>query len=501
MRDGRAFRQGLRDGREVWLGGERVKDVTEHPALRPAIDAVAELYDLQFDNQHREVLTFEGKAIGGRAARAFQLPRTPADLKSRRESTRILMEQSCGFLGRGPDFMNMMITAMAAKSAHFGKQSVERQSAMEENYRRIASKDLFLTHALNDPQTDRSKRRHEQPDPGICLHVVQEDRKGIYVSGSKILATAAAYADEVLIWPFPPTFGPGDEPYAICALIPIASPGLKIFCRPPFTRVGDLEDFPLSSRFDEMDSVLVFDKVFVPWDRVFLYKDLNLINRVYYDTRIRDLTAHQTAVRMQVKLEFIYALLLRMAQSIGTDSMPPVMQSLGEAAAYIEIIRSTVLASEYQAKVDPENGVLYPEFSSLIISRLMAPRFYPEMMQKIRRFGASGLLQVPSSFDDFDGAMGPDLERYYRGANVDAREKVRLVRLAWDIVGTEFGSRHALYELFYAGDPDMAFIGLQREYPRKNEHMATFDRLFAKMASPSEAAEPDTRKASVGAGA
>ncbi|HEY5210926.1 MAG TPA: 4-hydroxyphenylacetate 3-hydroxylase N-terminal domain-containing protein [Stellaceae bacterium] len=489
-RNGKSYIEGLRDGREVWLNGKKVRDVTEEPQLRPVIDATARLYDLQHDPEYRDILTVESPELGERIGRTYQAPKTLSDLVMRRRTTTLWMEQSCGFLGRAPDFLNTMITAMKEKSSFFAQQSAERQAAMDSYYAHAASRDLFLTHALHDPQTDRSKRRSQQPDPGICLHVVEENRRGIVVSGAKVVATGAAYADEILLWPAVPNFGPGDEPYALACVIPINAPGLKILCRPSFTHVGRTDDYPLSSRFDEMDSVIVFDRVLVPWDRVFLHGDRELITKLYAGCRIRELTAHQTNTRLQVKLEFLYALLVRMAESIGVEKNLLVGISLGEAASYIEIIRACVLASEYQAEVDPDNGVLYPDFSSLVLGRLMGPRLYPEFIHKIRRLGSSGLMQVPHSLADLDSPLGPELERYYRGAQLSAREKILLARCAWDICGSDFGSRHSLYELFYGGDPDQNFERMQREYPRKAEHLKKFDRFFNALLRETQAPTP-----------
>jgi 4-hydroxyphenylacetate 3-monooxygenase oxygenase component len=486
-RDGRAYREGLRDGRNVWLEGRKIRDVTEEPLLRPVIDATATLYDLQHNAKTRDILTIECPQLGQRIGRTYHAPRTREDLAARGAGIRLWMEQSCGFLGRSPDFLNTLVTALAHKSEFFARQSAERKTAIESYYRYAATNDIFLTHALHDPQVDRSKRRSQQSDPGLCLHVVEENAKGIVISGAKSVATAAAYADDILLWPAVPNFGPGDEPYALCCSVPIGSDGVKVICRPSFTNSGRPDDFPLSSRYDEMDSVVVFNRVTVPWERVFLHGDINLITKMYATTRVRELSAHQTNIRLQVKLEFIYALLTRMAQAIGVESLPPVAISLGEAAAFIEIIRSAVVAGEQGATIDPENGVLYPDFDALIIGRLMGPRFYPEFMHKLRRLGASGLMQLPSSMADFNGALGDELTRFYQGAQISAREKVALARCAWDICGSDFGSRHSLYELYYGGDPDVNFARMHNEYGRKHRHLEKFDAFFKKTLADSDA--------------
>ncbi len=479
MRNGKTFIESLRDGREVWLNGERVKDVTQHPHLRPSIESTAHLYDLQFEGGHRDVLVTASADTGGEIGRTFQIPRTREDLAARRAATKLWMEQSFGFMGRAPDFLNTAVMAMKTKSHFFARQSKERQEAVEAYYLHAARNDVFLTHALNDPLPNKLRARHAQEDKGVILQGVEETSKGLIVSGAKVVATAAAYANEAIVYNMPNNLVPGDEHHALCACIPMDAPGLKVLCRASFAHPGREDDYPLSSRFDEMDSVLVFDRVLIPWERVFLYKDISLINAMYATCRMRDMTAHQTAVRLQVKLEFLYALMVKITRMLGTEDSPLVSQSLGEAAAYIETIRGAILASEAEAQIDPDNGMIYPDYSTILVPRILGPRIYSEFVQKLRRLAGSALMQAPASLADFDGGAGLSMSRYLTGTGVSAREKIKLLRLAWDICGTEFGSRHVLYEMFYAGDPEALMGRMHKDYPRKDEHLKMFDRFVA----------------------
>jgi 4-hydroxyphenylacetate 3-monooxygenase len=156
-----------------------------------------------------------------------------------------------------------------------------------------------------------------------------------------------------------------------------------------------------------------------------------------------------------------------MADAIGVQNAPAVQETLGEAATFVEIIKSALLASEVQAEIDPSNGVMYPALQPLQVGRTWAPRIYPRLMEMMRRLGAGGLMQLPASFDAFESPIGPDLEKYYRGAQISAQEKVKLFKLAWDLVGSDFGSRHLLYELYYAGDPSVLMAGFHREFNKQ----------------------------------
>jgi aromatic ring hydroxylase len=220
-----------------------------------------------------------------------------------------------------------------------------------------------------------------------------------------------------------------------------------------------------------MDSTVVFDNVLVPWERVFLYNDIALLNRMYRDTRMRELTAHQTNSRLEVKLGFLYALIVRMAEVQGLAVRPEIMELLGTAVVKVEAIRSTTRSAEQQADVDAENGAIYPYLPALQVGRALGPVYYPEMCAMIRRMAGGGLVQLPASMDEFDSPIGQALERSLRGAGISGLDKAQLFKLAWDICGSEFGARHELYEMNYAGDLSALLAGLHREYPRKAQYM------------------------------
>ena len=478
IRNGSQYISGLRDGREVWYGGEKVADVTKFPQFEAAVRSIAELYDMQHEPDTRELLVCHSEEVGQEVGRAFQIPRTADDLRLKREAYFAWAQANCGMVGRSPDFLNVMLAALAAKKSFFAEDSAERANNVFEYYRFVARNDLFMTHALLDPQLDKGKLRNEQSDPAICLQVVDENESGIVLSGIKRIATAAPYADELLVWPFPPTFQRGEESYANVFAIPMNTKGLKTICRPSFSNIGTTRDFPLSSRFDEMDATVVFEDVLVPWDRVFVYKNVSLLNRMYRDSRMRELTAHQTNARLEAKLGFVYAVVQRLAEAQGMEGRPEIMEMLGEAAVKIEVVRSTTRSAEYQATIDPENGVLYPDLASLQAGRALGPIYYPEMIDMIRKMGGGALVQVPVSMDEFDSPIGSDIEKALRGASINGREKTQLLKIAWDLCGSEFGARHELYEKNYAGERGALLAGIKREYLRKEFHLGHFDEFL-----------------------
>ena len=246
IRTGAQFIEGLRDNREVWLGSERVKDVTTHPAFRAPIESLAQLYDMQHDPALQPLLTYSSPTSGDPVGLSFLIPRTHEDLARRRQMIKIWADATCGMMGRSGDFLNSMITAWAAKKDYFAQQSPENGERVWRYYEHCRENDLFLTHALIDPQVDRSKNRAEQDDPYLCLGIVKETAAGLIVRGGKMLATSAPFADDIYVWPFPPTLTEAEAPYAVTFSIPISTPGVKVICREPFTRPEQYVDHPLS---------------------------------------------------------------------------------------------------------------------------------------------------------------------------------------------------------------------------------------------------------------
>jgi 4-hydroxyphenylacetate 3-monooxygenase len=180
-----------------------------------------------------------------------------------------------------------------------------------------------------------------------------------------------------------------------------------------------------------------------------------------------------------VKLGFVYALLVRLAEATGLAGRPEIVEMLGEAVTCVEVIRSTTRSAEAQAAVDPGNGVLYPDLFALQVGRALGPVYYPRLLEMLKRVAGGALVQVPVSLAEFDSPVGPDLERSLRGAGVPAREKAALLMLAWDLLGTPFGARHELYEMNYAGERGGILAGIHREYDRRAHYLQHLARFLA----------------------
>lgn len=453
MRSGAEYTAGLaRTSREVWLHGARVADVTKHPAFQAGIAEIARIYDLQHAPDFRDVLTFPSPSSGKLVAAAFMIAETADDLVKKRAAFRVFAEATFGMMGRSPDFMNTMLAAL-----YEGREVLARGGQrFADNFARyfeyIRENDLFLTHALITPQNDRSKSSAEQADEFLHMGVVRETPEGIIVRGARMLATLGPIADEVLIYNLP-GMKAGDERHAVAFALPVDTPGLKQICRPPFDEGNhDPFDHPFASRFEECDSLMIFEDVLVPWDRVFIYQNVELCNALYPDTNIRQYTAHQSSVRGLVKLQTVVGVAMAVAKMIKADAHFHVQHMLGEAIDYVELVRSCIVRSEVEFETNQRGGIR-PALRPLQTARNLLPKAYPRVVEILQIIGAGGLLMLPSAAD-FSSQIGATVDKYYQGAGgISGIERSRLFKLAWDLCGDAFGMRTLQYERYYAGDP------------------------------------------------
>lgn len=453
VRTGTEYLAGLRDAREVWFQGERVDDVTTHPVLGRAARTIAELYDLQCDPAERDELTYPSPTTGDPIGLSFLQPRSIEDLTRRRVMFKRWADQSGGILGRTPDYLNVILASCAASSPYFGRNGQEYAERIEAYYAWCRERDVCATHAFVDPQVNRAKSQTEQRDPNVPLHIVGESSEGLVVSGARMLATLAPYADELHVFPSPSRPRPSEAPrYALAFAIPMSTPGLRFICRESFDVGRSTFDHPLASRYEEMDAVVVFHDVVVPWDRVFLKGDFELCNRLFRETPAFIHAIHQFITKNVAKAEFVLGVTSMLAEAIGRTEIPVYQHLLSELVDAVETLRSYMLAAEVAAIVD-ERGFYHPNPDIMFTARNYFPKMYPRMIEILQLLGSSGLMATPTEADLELPELADDVDRYFQSATLMGRERVQLFRLAWDLACSSFAGRQVLYERFFAGDP------------------------------------------------
>ena len=466
-RTGQQFIDGLKAApREVYIEGELVRDVTEHRAFRNVIESLAHLYDMQHDPQYRDDLTYDSPDTGERVGAAFMQPHSRAGLQRRGRAFKTWADYSHGMLGRTPDYLSSSLMAFAGAHDYFAKGNPDFGKNVEAYYRKAREEDLCLTHTLINPQANRSVGPSQQADPFLSARVVEEKDGGIVIRGARMLATLGPIADEIEV--FPSTVvkaDPADAPYAFGFVIPCSAPGLKFLCRETYDLGRSKHDHPLGSRFEEMDAVVLFDNVFVPWERVFLYGDPELANGAFGATNAVIHMAHQVIAKNIAKTEFMLGLASLIVDTIAIEPFQHVHEKVSEIIIGLECMRALKATAENDAQLD-RWGIMTPAREPLDAARNLYPKLYPRFVEIIQQLSASGLMATPTEAD-INGEIGPAIDRYLTAARADARDRVALFRLAWDTAVSSFGSRQVLYERFFFGDPVRMAGALFNTYDRK----------------------------------
>jgi 4-hydroxyphenylacetate 3-monooxygenase len=465
-RTGQQYIDGLREQeREVWLGGERVRDVTRHPGLSGGVRAIAHLYDMQHDPAIRDVMTFASPTSGEPVGRSFDMPQTREALETRSRMMLHWARATCGMMGRSPDFMNVTFAAWGAAADFFGEKRPEFADNMRRYVEYIRENDVTLTHSLINLQRSRNASGMFNLQEGTALEVKKESSAGIVVHGARILATLGPLSDEIAVYsPRLARHSEDHSPFAVNFSIPCSTPGLKFLCRDSFDLGRSHFDAPLASRFEEMDCIVFFDNVVVPWERVFLLYDVERLNATPHVTHSTAHSAHQGAAKNLAKCEFVLGLALLMTQALGNAHLPHTEERIGELMLTTELMRSCLRAAEADAAVD-QWGVMCPSIIPVECTRNLMMTAYPRMLEIVQLLGSSSFLLTPSA-KDFAGPMRPWIEQYLATDTTPARDRVKLFRLAWDLAGSAFGSRQELYERFFASDPLTRARAMAAIYPK-----------------------------------
>ncbi len=426
-----------------------MKDVTTHPAFRNGVRSLAALYDLQW--KQPDVMLYDSPTTGNKVGRSFMIPKTQEDLRSVSRMMKVWADATFGMMGRSPDYLNRAMSAYAAGADFLAQANPKLADNSRRYYEYIRENDLCLTHTLITPQANRSVNTARQADPYLAARVKEETDAGIVIRGCRMLATLPA-SDEIMV--FPSTLLKNQEedaPYAFGLAIPTNTPGLKFQCRETVDYGRSHYDHPLGSRFEEMDAVVIFDDVFVPWERVFLYRDVAKCNEAYARTGAIVNMSHQVVVKNIAKTEYLLGLTSLLAHTIGIEGFQHIQEKIAEIWVNAETMKAFLRAAEADAKLD-EYGVMRPAWDPLDAARNLYPRLYPRMVEIVQQMGASGLVSVPTEAD-MKGPLVDEIKNYFQAARAEAHERIPLFRLAWDTALSAFGSRQVLYERFFFGDP------------------------------------------------
>ncbi|GAA2076898.1 4-hydroxyphenylacetate 3-hydroxylase family protein [Actinomadura alba] len=455
---GAEYIESLRDDRALYIYGERVKDVTSHPAFHNPIRMTARLYDALHDPAKRDVLTSPtDTGSDGFTHKFFTTPHTAEDLVEHQQAIAAWARMSYGWMGRSPDYKASFLGTLGA-NADFYKPFEENARRW---YKESQEKVLFWNHAIVHPPVDRNRSPDEVGD--VFVHVEKETDAGLVVSGAKVVATGSALTHYNFIAHYGLPIK--DRKFALVATVPMDAPGVKLICRPSYTAtaavMGSPFDYPLSSRMDENDTIFVLDKALIPWENVFIYGHLGKVQLFTGRSGFPERFTFHGCTRLAVKLEFIAGLLAKAVEITGTKDFRGVQTRIGEVLAW----RNLFWAFSDAAARNPvpwHNGAVLPNPAYGLAYRWFMQIGYPRVKEIVHQDIASGLIYINSSAEDFKNPeIRAYLDRFLRGSDgTDAVERIKLMKLLWDAVGTEFGGRHELYERNYAGNHENTRIEL-----------------------------------------
>jgi 4-hydroxyphenylacetate 3-monooxygenase len=447
------FLASLDDGREVWIYGERVKNIAEHPAFRNSARMVARLYDaLHRDHAERKNILTSPTEWGGFTHPYFIAPRSAADLVAAREAIAAWARLTWGWLGRSPDYKAAFLATLGANAGFYEPY----QENARRWYRLAQERVPFVNHAIVNPPVDRNMAPGAPGGPvDIYAHATRETDAGITVTGAKVVATGSVlthftFVAHVGLLPIE------DPSFALAFIVPTNAPGVKFICRVSNEQraavLGSPFDYPLSSRLDENDAIFIMDEVFVPWENVFVYRDIDKANTFFPRSGFVPRFQLQGCTRLAVKLDFITGLMIKATEMAGTRGFRGVEANIGEVITW----RNTMWALSDAMAKGPEpwaDGFVLPNSAAGAAYHVLGPESYVQVRHQIEKTVASSLIYLNAHARDFKvPELRKYLDLYVRGSGgVSAVERVKLMKLLWDAVGSEFGGRHELYEVNYSG--------------------------------------------------
>src|SRR5229473_4884857 len=391
----------LQDGRAVYLDGERVEDVTMHPAFRNAVRSAASLYDFQARPENLELMTFVPDGANRRINRSWQMPRDYDQMLLRRKAMQAWAGVSYGFLGRSPDHLASSLVGQRMGIEVFRRHGEDRAKALAGYFDYISRNDLYLTYVIVNPQADRSKDWGDQV-PDLVARIVDEDSAGITLRGAKMLGTSAILANEVFVANLQP-LKPGEEDLAFSCALPMNAKGLRVLSRKSYEAAAvSMFDNPISSRYDENDALIYFDDVKVPWERVFVHRDTDMCRAQFHDTPGHAYQNYQAQIRLSVKIKFLAGLARRLTESIGTTNIPSVREQLGYLAAQAAMVNAMLAGMEAEGTMYGEWYV--PNKHYMYSAQVLTQDLYPRIVNMLRELAGGALIMLPSSIHDFADA-------------------------------------------------------------------------------------------------
>ena len=459
IRTAAEYLESIRDGRQVWINGEKVDDVPTHPMFKPLVDIRARIYEMQHDAATRDTMTYEEN--GETFAVGLKLPYTQEDWYRKREATDAVMDDVGGIVTRvGDETVGEMWSLFDGQDV-LNEVDPQFSQNIRDHIDRVIRIDPFHVSANTDPKGDRSKAPQDQ-DPDMLLHVVRETDQGIVVRGAKY-ETAAPYANQAFTKPTIANWGDSElSDYAVGFICDLGSPGIKMICRTGFTGRASAEDYPLANKFDEVDALVVFDNVLVPWENVLFYRHTKAAT--FIRSTVHRYSAFAFVQRNLRMADLMIGAALFNVRQTGLDKQPAVQEKLSQLAVYREGINAHLTAAIATAQRSP-GGLLMPNQSLLLTGRVHACSNLPAMMHVARELCGGQICVTPDVASFRHPETGKWMEKFYTiNDEWTAEDRRKLLAFARDLLNSDYAGHRLTFQLFAQSAPFAHLAAVYRNF-------------------------------------
>lgn len=459
IRTGEDYRDSIKDGRDVWINGARVDNLCGNPQLKPIIDVRARIYDMQHASETQEAMTYED--AGERFAIGLRLPFEKQDWQDKRDAVDLVTRDIGGVVTRmGDETIGEMWSLWDGKDI-LNEIDPRFAQNIERHIRQAIKADPFHVSANTDPKGDRSKAPQDQ-DPDMLVHVVKETDAGIVIRGAKY-ETAAAYSNQAFLKPTIANWGNSElSDYALGCIVKMNAPGVKHICRTGFAGRAPAEDYPLSNRVDEIDTLMILDDVLVPWEDVLFYQHTKAAS--FIRATLHRYSAFPFVQRTLSYADMIIGAALWNVRQTGLEKQQAVQEKLSELAVWREGIDAFLTAAIATAQKSP-NGLLMPNQSMLMSGRVHALSNLPRMMHMARELCGGQICVTPDAASFAHPETKPWLEKFYT-INDDwiAEDRRKLLGLARDLLNSDYAGHRLTFQLFAQSPPFAQLAAVYRNF-------------------------------------
>jgi 4-hydroxyphenylacetate 3-monooxygenase len=443
IRTGDEYRAGLQDGREIWIDGERVSDVTKHTAFKPIVDVRARMYDMQHDAAYKDRLTYQEN--GETLTKLYKPPREKQDWTDKVDIVDAVMKDIGGVVTRvGDETIGEVWSLMDGRDV-LAEYNPEFANNVDRHVARVLAEDIFHVSANTDPKGDRSRAPKDQ-DPDMLVHVTKETDAGIIIRGAKY-ETAAAYADQAFL---KPTVGAWTNEelsdYAVGCIVKMGAPGVKHICRSGFAGKGSPADYPLANKFDEVEALVVFDDVLIPWEDVFFYRHTKAAQ--FIRSTLHRYSAFPYVLRLLYVADMMIGAAMWNAKQTGLEKLQSVKEKLADLVCYREGINAHLTASIAMAEKSP-GGLLMPQQSMLYAGRVFACSQLPAMMHIARELCGGQICITPSAKSFESPGSGDWLKKFYTlNEKWESDDRRKLLAFARDLLNSDYAGHRLTFVQF-----------------------------------------------------